>query len=293
MSKSDDLRKTYPSIIKVTFDKFNEGDKTPTKKYLEYLLKMWEQRVKFESNIRSSSHLIETVSKFDVLLPYIEIKDIYNKFYSSFGNLERTIHLAEELKEEKTFNRDENIYVLRETDTYIMISPKTHKGSLKYGANTKWCTASKFNKNTFDSYIRNGVLCYVISKNESVSKNYEKIAIYIDTNVNCLLDKINIYNSYDNIVSEKELNKAGWKSGDIFDLTTMFRVFAKEINNIKSARITLELALGKLQSINVDDLSEAMEYLFKSSNNEYIKEFIETSIYLTEKIKKMLSEHKR
>ena len=44
MAKIDELRKKYPKVNKSTGDKFFEGDKTPTKKYLEFMLKSLEIR---------------------------------------------------------------------------------------------------------------------------------------------------------------------------------------------------------------------------------------------------------
>jgi len=41
MSKVEELRLKYPKVTKPTFNKFVDADFTPTKKYLEFMLKTW------------------------------------------------------------------------------------------------------------------------------------------------------------------------------------------------------------------------------------------------------------
>ena len=163
MGKVKELSTKYPNISATTFKKFLESDKTQTKKYLEYMLKMW-----YDRNVNGSPNttmpLIEAVQKFDNLLPYIKNKDIYSTEYSSYSALEKVLSQAEDAKEDATFVKEQHVDVLDETDEYIFLVPKTHRGSLKYGSGTKWCTASRNNREYFYRYSRNGVLCYVISK---------------------------------------------------------------------------------------------------------------------------------
>jgi hypothetical protein len=44
MSKVDDLKKKYSQVSPASFTKFVEADTTPTKKYLDFMLKTWEDR---------------------------------------------------------------------------------------------------------------------------------------------------------------------------------------------------------------------------------------------------------
>ncbi len=90
MSKVDDLRQKYQIVAKSTFNKFVEGDKTPTKKYLEYMLKAWTERQDY-THKRTIGGIIENVLLFDALISYIENKDIYSKEYSDYRNLEHTV----------------------------------------------------------------------------------------------------------------------------------------------------------------------------------------------------------
>ena len=55
----------------------------------------------------------------------------------------------------------------------MIVSPKTHRASCYYGANTKWCTSSR-DIGQYKHYTNSGILFYLINK-----KNNEKLAIYI------------------------------------------------------------------------------------------------------------------
>ena len=58
------------------------------------------------------------------------------------------------------------IHVVFEDDKWLVIKPMTFESSLKYGASTKWCTASKNNPYHFYRYTKNGNLYYVMNKKE-------------------------------------------------------------------------------------------------------------------------------
>ena len=140
MSKVDELRKKYPNVTTVTFNKFVNGDKTNTKKYLPFMLKTWVNR---NGYISTSADLVKLVNMFDELLPYIENKDIYSKDYENIKYFVDVINKAVDVKEEKSFVREEHVNILEETDEYILLQPKTHKGSLVYGAKTRWCRSEE------------------------------------------------------------------------------------------------------------------------------------------------------
>ena len=80
MAKVDELREKYSKVTKATFDKLVKGDTTPTKKYLEYMLKVWTFKMEGRQTISSANILISEVKRFDELLPYNQhIKDIYDR----------------------------------------------------------------------------------------------------------------------------------------------------------------------------------------------------------------------
>ena len=62
MSKVDDLKNKYKSVSNSSFSKFEEADFTPTKKYLDFMLKTWEDR-KTEAPYRTTGIIIDAVNK--------------------------------------------------------------------------------------------------------------------------------------------------------------------------------------------------------------------------------------
>lgn len=52
-----------------------------------------------------------------------------------------------------------------EDSEWLVVIPKTHEASLKYGANTHWCTASRDDDTYFRQYSREGPLIIIIEKN--------------------------------------------------------------------------------------------------------------------------------
>ena len=53
---------------------------------------------------------------------------------------------------------------LYETDEWLVVKPLSYQASLKYGASTKWCTASKDSPDYYFRYSRRGILIYSINK---------------------------------------------------------------------------------------------------------------------------------
>lgn len=269
MSKIDELRKKYSGVTTASFNRLVEGDKTPTKKYLEYMLKSWSNRDKNFCPTNTAS-LIKLVNDFDSLLPYISNKDIYDKEYSDVSMLRVIIARAEEVKEEKTFNRDEHVLVLDETDEYLFIQPKTHKGSLRYGAGTKWCTASKYNPSTFESHKKSGCLVYLIDKAGNKEKNYNKVAFYFRNPSSYFNSHFEVYNANDTSVKDTNVISAGWKMETIMKLSFIFRCFSIEWSKTRTALSEIEKVQSILKTIDFNSLSKSMEVVEKSSYSDYI-----------------------
>ena len=47
---------------------------------------------------------------------------------------------------------------------WLVVSPKTHEASRRYGANTTWCTTEKDDPSEFEDYISDGPLYTLINK---------------------------------------------------------------------------------------------------------------------------------
>lgn len=269
MSKVKEIQEKYPSVSNQTFERFVKGDKTPTKKYLEYLVKSWVNRKEngFPNTIDS---LISLVRKFDDVLPYIENKDIYSKNYVKYSNLKFTIEKAEEDRIEKTFNKGEHISVLTENENHILVIPKTHVGSLKYGAKTKWCTASKNDLRIFNNYSNNGLLVYILDKKNSKTEDYRKVAFYLQYSEQDFSSNITMFNAKDAKITETAMIENGWTVDDIFEFTTMFRyAFYKRKYFIKANK-EVDTFVHILSSLDFNKFNENLKKLEHSLDDSYI-----------------------
>jgi hypothetical protein len=283
MSKVDDLRNKYKSVSNSSFSKFEEADFTPTKKYLDFMLKTWEDR-KTEAPYRTTGSIIDAVHKFHNLIPYIENKDIYSKeYYGNFGKLTDVIEAAEVVREEKNFNKEEHINVLLETDEFLLLQPKTHKGSIKYGANTKWCTTTKNNESIFKNYTRDGFLGYLIDKTETKTGEYKKVALYMEYNSGGINESVKIYDVKDKYGHETFLVEAGWNIEKLFEIFTMFRyhfIKAKETKRSKDFVNTFVNTLNKLDfnkfEVHMNKLDDECDLSYIKGAQSKVESFLES-----------------
>jgi hypothetical protein len=286
MSKVEELREKYSKITSTTFNRFVDGDTTPTKKYLEYMLKMWKRKKDGHTYISSGELLTQTVNKFNELLPYIEKKDIYDTTYLNFSTLIETINRAAEIKDEKTFVRDEHVIILEENDNYILLQPKTHRGSLKYGANTKWCTASKSAESTFLRYRNGGCLVYLIDKQNKRGNNYNKIAFYL-SDKSKLTGAVDMYNTTDRSVKDFELINNGWGVNELFNIISIVRFAAISWEKKKGAVKVIEDAVSNMPKIDFDLLEKSLKVVENSADTSYLSKVKETLISFTDKLKQI------
>jgi hypothetical protein len=267
MSKVDELRAKYPRVSASVVNKFVDGDKTKTKKYLSFMLKTWVNRT---GEIANSTELVQLVNMFDELLPYIENKDIYHKDYENITHFLSVLNKATEDKEENTFNKEEHIEVIEDTDDYILLRPKTHKGSLKYGANTKWCTASKTSPGVFTSYSRTGYLVYLISKKD-IKGNFSKVAFYLRKDDDSLTGTVECYNVMDKQINTDVIIKSEeWSPDVIFKIITKIRLNGYKYQKIIKSKDVIDSAIRDLSGINFEDLTESITLLEKVNDIDYI-----------------------
>jgi hypothetical protein len=284
MSKVDELKLKYEGVNVRTFNKLTEADKTPTKKYLEFLLKSWLNKA--NNNCPPTTEgLVNLVNKFDELLPYIVNKDIYSKDYIDLSLLKLVIVRAEELKDEKTFNRDEHVVVLHETDEYLLLTPTTHRGSLKYGSGTKWCTASRGDVGTFQRYTRNGLLGYVIDKTSNKQSHYKKIALYHEYNDSAFSGEVRVFNSCDNEVCDGTVLSGGWSEEELQTIFWYFRAFFTHMRKTKKSKDFVERFTTTLGALDFKSLSEHVKVLEQMRNTAYISKLEETITDLYKNLK--------
>lgn len=275
MSKVDELRLKYINVPSRTFNKFAEADKTPTKKYLDYLLKCWVNRG-YNDCPQTTDALINLVHLFDELLPYITEKDIYAKEFNSVSYLRLVIARAEEVREEKTFNKEEHILVLHETNDYLLISPLTHRGSVKYGRGTKWCTAAINETSTFQRYSRNGLLGYVVDKTGKRSTNYHKFALYFEYTSSAFSGEVDVFNAYDTDVADTSLLNNGWSEEEVHTILWYFRSYFVHMKKTRKSKEYIDKFTTTLGSLDFKTLSEHIQILEQTRNSSYISSLEQT-----------------
>jgi len=269
MSKVEQLRQKYPNITTTTFKKFESSDKTKTKKYLPFMLETWINR---NYHIKNSNDLVNLVNMFDELLPYIENKDIYHKDYKNIEYFLEVINDGIDEKDEKLFIRDEHVNVIYESDKYVLLQPKTHKGSCKYGANTKWCTASKRDEATFNRYSKQGFLVYLISKEKDKGVDYQKIAFHIKKASDPFIDSIDVYSAPDVMINSEKLISGGWDIHEMFTIISMVRANFSNWKRLQTAKENIKLVINNLNNIDFNILSQSIKIVENNENDDYISE---------------------
>lgn len=261
MSKKEKLIEAWkPKISRVALVALAEGDKTPTTKYLEYMYKLWEKTRKKGPKPSSTKELIKYVNEFDKLLPYIQNKDIYQ--YDSWFKLLKVVENAQEIKEGKEFKREDHVQVLIENDDYLLLRPITHKGSLKYGANTKWCTASKNNESTFTSYTRGGYLFYLIRK-KTKNNEWDKLAFYIQSQMGggVLLNPVQTFCAKDFNHNTNSLDKSDWDLVTLATIHYYVRYFSITLHKKKIASDKIKSISRYLQNLDMEEIRKSMSEL--------------------------------
>lgn len=284
MSKVDELKAKFSRVNNGTFLRMVQFDFTGTHKYLEYMLKNWAYERTQRGMNYTITQLMEQVKKFDELLPYHTNKDIYSQDFSDYRKLVQMNEKAQTAKDDKTFVKEEHVDVLYEDDNVIMVSPKTHRGSLKYGAGTTWCTASKSNPDTFKRYAKNGCLVYLVDKTESMKKNYQKIAFYNNTGKS-LSGEIEVYTQNDNQTSETSLVNNGWKPEKLAELMLRYRAYHVDRQAVNRAKSKVESLIDAMKNLDLDELYTNLKYLEKRGENEFkdVKDVVNTFVSSVEK----------
>jgi hypothetical protein len=259
MSKKTTLTEKYPRVGKVVFERLYEGDPTKTKKYFEFMLRTWSEKSISPVNF-TTKKLVEWVNSFEEHLPYIEQKDIYHSQYRNISNFIETITSAEIEKSSREFTKSEHVQVLLETENYVLLRPLTHLGSLKYGAQTRWCTASRTNPETFRNYFGRGYLAYCIAKNE-VNKEYTKFALFTEDARNPFGGEVLIYNPQDNAVQDYYFTEKKWDYGDMYQIISTFRLEASKHFTFKRAKTQLNHSLTSLISLDFDSIKRNWEFV--------------------------------
>jgi hypothetical protein len=198
MSRIDELKKQHPSYAMSAIDIYKMMSPNQSSKYIEMLIKLDKTR-EFNEPDAYRRQIIECMVGWGIDYNYLETFDLetlnmfflsinnlmgeqgkirsFTKFaslnerklienndvtsYSSWGDIEKAISLAEiKLIDKETAKQIKKIY---EDDEWISLRPLSLEASMKYGANTKWCTTTESGQ-YYARYSARGILIYNINK---------------------------------------------------------------------------------------------------------------------------------
>jgi hypothetical protein len=216
MSRIDELKKQHPLYAMSAIDIFKMISPNQSNKYIEMLIKSDKNRKFTITNEPDTyrSQIIECMVGWGIDYNYLETFDLetlhmffltlnnlmgdtgnirlFTKFaslnerklienndvtsYSSWDEIEQAVSLAEMKLIDKALEKQ--IKKVYEDDTWLSLRPLSLEASMKYGANTKWCTTTESGQ-YYARYSARGILIYNINK-----KTGYKVACFknIDSN---------------------------------------------------------------------------------------------------------------
>lgn len=169
-----------------TFDRLKALDPTPTFKYLDKIIDFYLK------DRPSATDMMDAVSSFHDLSSkgQIDKKDI-----NSYKNWKEFLHSVESARgsygiKQETKVKKKDFNVIYRDAKHIVVMPFTHEASCKYGAGTKWCTAS-VSPIEYDSYAERGATLYYIidttEKQPRLNSLYKiAVTVYPDGSTECV-----------------------------------------------------------------------------------------------------------
>jgi len=174
-----------------------------------------------------------------------------------------------------------------EDKEWLVVTPHTHKAACKYGANTRWCTASRDDASMFDYYTRDGPLIIIINK------GVDKWQLHFESNQwkDALDNEIGGRDEFLIRLPDNLKDAIYNKTNNILFLEN-FHVYIKEIaddgDKVKDilqyiSGNTLTSAWASLSDLNDDRYSYPMSNnLLKAGVSNYVYQNIEDSEYYDE-----------
>lgn len=266
--KVEDLQKKYVwdptnvsgqtknQLTPQTFEHLAESDPSPTKKYLEWMIK--QKLMDSSSNRISVNDIVPTIKYFHKNIHKFKNKDI--NFYKNLKDLENLVKELE-LKDEAlgVTGKAEKLY---EDETVLLVRPDDKQAVQKYGAGTKWCITMK-NANYYEDYISQNIIFYfLINKTKDGFSNggfdLSKIAFAVYRNHNNDTKEIEYFDAEDTSLTEDIVNDYLEETHSITGLHEIIKQDAKKQPKCMSA---------KIQSGDEISQNELFEYWKKTFND--------------------------
>jgi hypothetical protein len=263
MSRIDELKKQHPTYALSAIDIYKMMSPNQSSKYIEMLIKLDKDR-EFNDPDAYRRQMIECMVHWGIDYNYLETFDLetlnmfflninslmgdngkissFTKFaslnerklienndvtsYSSWGDIEQAVALAElKLIDKETAKQIKKIY---EDDEWLSLRPLSLEASMKYGANTKWCTTTESGQ-YYARYSARGILIYNINK-----KTGYKVACFK-----------NLDQAFDNEFSWWDVTD---KKIEVLDSEAPSAVLEAIRNEIKNTTVANQLLMTKAES---------------------------------------------
>lgn len=273
MSRIDELKKQHPVYAMSAIDIYKMISPNQTNKYIEMLIKVDKNEPKYRDEHRSE--MIQVMVGWGIDYNYLETFDLetlsfvfnslsnlmspsrisaFTKFaslnerklienndvttYSTWGDIEQAVSLAEiKLIDKETAKQIKKIY---EDDEWLSLRPLSLEASMKYGANTKWCTTTESGQ-YYARYSARGILIYNINK-----KTGYKVACFK-----------NLDSNYDNEFSWWDVTD---KKIEALDSEAPSAVLEAIRNEIKNTSVANKLLMTKAEADKLEIYKDGRSY---------------------------------
>lgn len=226
------LKKENDHLNMTLIDMLAKFDPSKTKKYTQFLVKMLNKRldnqikewdysynpvpVKFRDYFQNtpadhiSYHIVAeyffnhtSLGDFTELCNLMEKGLVSNNDISTYDSWEMVQeNLFEAKNRDYTNKAKKEINIIYSDDDYLILKPLTYLASCHYGAQTKWCTASRETCEPFYSYSRDGVLIYLINKKDNTKFAFYKRVGDIDDKI--VPSSVKVFTTYS--ADDKEID---------------------------------------------------------------------------------------
>lgn len=186
----DNILELYPNITKSELSKSTD---------LDIVIRYFKRRLIADFiNTTELNSLFDFIHHFERGLISCDLGNIKN-----INQIETLLSLSKVKDFEK--ENSKTIKIEYRDDEWLLLRPLTYQSSLKYGAGTKWCTASKHNPEHFFRYSERGILAYCINLKTGEKFGYFKELRIGDSSVNYDLE-LSFWNMADNRIDSMQCN---------------------------------------------------------------------------------------
>jgi hypothetical protein len=195
-------RERYPMINDIVFNHYVNADPSGNQKYLDWMLGTtlsdspnFQNDDSFDPNtfergsnvvlrpdkrpIQYHIDMINAVEFFHQNQQRFEKKDINQ--YKSLSELEDNIKVVEKKIQQRELEKDakRDRDILYKDGRWLVVVPKSHEASCKYGAGTKWCVTMKDDSTYWNRYSKNAMFFFIFDKTKDEKDPLYKVAYRI------------------------------------------------------------------------------------------------------------------